>query len=173
MHLPKAYTPNMGVGFQSNMTSLGTNTHPTQSGQNNKAPTMPSVTNRSSVETSPVIQEKIFRNPDGSHSKKIICIAPPGKLGIVIEKHDGGFPAVETIKKTSPLGEAIVPGDRLMSVDEENVSDYMSANLVSNAISKKSHNSERILVFVRHMQVENKRSPGDSFSGSSLTGTVI
>eukprot|EP00588_Corethron_pennatum_P021422 CAMPEP_0194315726 /NCGR_PEP_ID=MMETSP0171-20130528/12523_1 /TAXON_ID=218684 /ORGANISM="Corethron pennatum, Strain L29A3" /LENGTH=659 /DNA_ID=CAMNT_0039071665 /DNA_START=176 /DNA_END=2155 /DNA_ORIENTATION=- len=126
--------------FQPNMTAFNPNIHPSES---------------SFQETT--IREELFLNPDGSCSKKVICVVLPGKLGIVVDKVDDGFPVVDAIRSSSPLAKVVVRGDRLFSIDDENVSD-LSAMHVSKIISERRHNPERILVFVRKMPTSNRIS---------------
>ena len=73
--------------------------------------------------------------------------APPGLLGMVIDTPNGGVPVVRAIKPDSILTGRVQIGDRLISVDHQDVTS-MSALEVSNLISVRS-NRQRLLVFVR------------------------
>mgnify|MGYP003476962043 FL=1 len=74
--------------------------------------------------------------------------APPGLLGMVVDTpYGGGVPVVRAIKPDSILTGKVLIGDRLISVDREDVT-KMSAFEVSNLISLKQ-NQQRVLVFVR------------------------
>jgi len=73
--------------------------------------------------------------------------APPGMLGMVIDTPNGGVPVVRAIKPDSILTGRVQIGDRLISVDHQDVTS-MTALEVSNLISVKS-NRQRLLVFVR------------------------
>ena len=73
--------------------------------------------------------------------------APPGMLGMVIDTPNGGVPVVRAIKPDSILTGRVQIGDRLISVDHQDVTS-MSALEVSNLISVRS-NRQRLLVFVR------------------------
>jgi hypothetical protein len=73
--------------------------------------------------------------------------APPGKLGMVVDTPNGGVPVVRAIKPDSVLSGSVRMGDRLISVDDINVT-KMSALEVSNLISVKQ-NHQRLLVFCR------------------------
>lgn len=73
--------------------------------------------------------------------------APPGLLGMVIDTPNGGVPVVRAIKPDSILTGRVLIGDRLISVDHQDVTS-MSALEVSNLISVRS-NRQRLLVFVR------------------------
>jgi len=68
---------------------------------------------------------------------------------------------VNVIRSTSPLILFIRCGDRLFSIDEENVSN-LSTQQVSEVIREKSNNPERILVFVRKMPSRVSKSLKDS-----------
>jgi len=72
---------------------------------------------------------------------------PPGKLGMVIDTPNGGLPAVHALKSESVLADRVTVGDRLLSVDGEDVT-RMTAIKVSKLISAKEGHS-RVLVFSR------------------------
>jgi len=82
--------------------------------------------------------------------EKIIVFAPPGNLGVVIGT-PSGEPAVHGIKETSVLYDQIQIGDRLISVDGQNISG-MDALFVSKLIGSKAMNARRVLVFRRPIQ---------------------
>lgn len=73
---------------------------------------------------------------------------PPGKLGMVIDTPSGGVPVVHAIKADSILADQVKVGDRLISVDGEDVT-TLTAVQVSRLISSKSQ-QERLLVFLRN-----------------------
>ena len=73
--------------------------------------------------------------------------APPGMLGMVIDTPNGGVPVVRAIKPDSILTGRVQIGDRLITVDQVDVTS-MTALEVSNLISVKS-SGQRLLVFVR------------------------
>jgi hypothetical protein len=72
---------------------------------------------------------------------------PPGVLGMVIDTPGGSTPVVRAIKNNSVLVGQVLIGDRLLSVDQIDVS-KMPAMQVSNLISTRSH-LNRVLMFVR------------------------
>lgn len=74
--------------------------------------------------------------------------APPGMLGLVLEASGDGIPTVHAIKPTSPLAAEVQVGDRLLSVDGEDVT-VMLATEVSLLIASKRDNSVRRFVFSR------------------------
>ena len=78
---------------------------------------------------------------------------PPGKLGIVMDNSPSGTPMVFAVKPQSVLSKDVQIGDRLLSVDQEDVT-VMSAIQVSKLISLKA-DQERTLVFCRKRSSEN------------------
>jgi hypothetical protein len=73
---------------------------------------------------------------------------PPGKLGMVIDTPNGGVPVVHAIKSESILFDSVKVGDRLVSVNGEDVT-AMTALQVSKLISLKA-DQHRVLVFIRN-----------------------
>ena len=80
--------------------------------------------------------------------ERIEIIAPPGKLGVVIDTPMNGFPMVHAIKETSVLSGRVRIGDKLVSVDGEDTTE-MSAIKVSKLISSKAMNPQRRMLFLR------------------------
>lgn len=78
----------------------------------------------------------------------IEVLAPAGKLGVVIDTPDDGAPIVHAIKETSCVADKLKVGDKLIRVDEEDVT-AMTAIKVSKLISRKSANATRKLTIVR------------------------
>ena len=72
---------------------------------------------------------------------------PPGPLGIILESNDEGVPTVMMIKEQSVLVDEVRAGDRLISVDETDVSVMLASEVAKLIQSKKGE--ERKLVFVR------------------------
>eukprot|EP00569_Conticribra_weissflogii_P017881 CAMPEP_0171449360 /NCGR_PEP_ID=MMETSP0881-20121228/40081_1 /TAXON_ID=67004 /ORGANISM="Thalassiosira weissflogii, Strain CCMP1336" /LENGTH=476 /DNA_ID=CAMNT_0011973799 /DNA_START=629 /DNA_END=2060 /DNA_ORIENTATION=- len=65
-----------------------------------------------------------------SHSSKIgtlgnceiiDVVAPSGVLGLVLESPDGGWPVVRVVKENSVVSEHVDVGDRIMSIDGEDI----------------------------------------------------
>ena len=75
-------------------------------------------------------------------------VAPPGMLGLVLETSADGVPTVHAIKNTSALASEVQVGDRLLSVDGEDVT-VMLASDVSRLIAAKRDNSSRRFIFSR------------------------
>ncbi|GAX10002.1 hypothetical protein FisN_25Lh150 [Fistulifera solaris] len=95
--------------------------------------------------------EQQYEDDQPPEDKKFEVHVPPGKLGMVIDTPNGGVPIVHAIKPESVLADKVVVGDRLISVDGEDVTS-MTAVQVSKLISVKS-NEDRILKFVRNRSV--------------------
>ena len=91
--------------------------------------------------------------------------APPGKLWLVLETSFDGVPIVHAIKPSSPLATELRVGDRLCSVDGEDVS-VMLASEVSRLIASKTENPVRRLVFTRPTRMPN-------FTHDSTSGTIL
>jgi hypothetical protein len=98
-----------------------------------------------------------------SHLNKIASMvkpfevrAPPGKLGMVVDTPNGGVPVVRAIRPDSVLHGNVLVGDRLISVDNKDVTN-MTALDVSSLISLKQH-QHRLLVFCRLQQQSPKQA---------------
>ncbi|KAL7519911.1 hypothetical protein ACHAWX_004665 [Stephanocyclus meneghinianus] len=75
--------------------------------------------------------------------------APPGKLGVVIDVPPrADTPVVHAIKDTCPIRNEILVGDRLLAVDDQDVT-AMTAMEVSRLISRKSQQRARKLTIRR------------------------
>jgi hypothetical protein len=77
--------------------------------------------------------------------------APAGKLGLVLDTLAGCAPTIHAIKITSPLSTLVQQGDRLWSVDGEDVT-VMLASDVLRLIASKEGNAVRRFVFTRGLQ---------------------
>ena len=76
--------------------------------------------------------------------------APPGLLGLILESSSiDGRSIVNSVKPFSPLADQVQVGDRLVLVDNEDVS-LMTASKVSQLIASKQ-NETRILTFKRRL----------------------
>lgn len=82
-----------------------------------------------------------------NEARPFVVKAPPGKLGMVVDTPHGGVPVVRAIKPDSVLAAKVQIGDRLIAVDNLDVS-RMTAVEVSNLISVKQHRM-RLLTFCR------------------------
>lgn len=81
---------------------------------------------------------------------EVRIVAPPGVLGLILETSTSdGRPMVNSIKPSSCLTDLVLVGDRLISVDDENVSG-MTASNVSRLIASRLDKS-RVLVLKRRI----------------------
>jgi C-terminal processing protease CtpA/Prc len=92
--------------------------------------------------------EALFQDSgNGPREERILVIAPPGKLGMVLDTPPGEGPLVHAINESSVLKGRVKVGDRLITVDKEDVS-TLSAAKVSVLITQKSQ-QERTFEFIR------------------------
>jgi PDZ domain len=96
------------------------------------------------------------RTRRGHSQDKFEVQVPPGKLGMVIDTPNNGVPVVHAIKQESILCDRVHVGDRLISVDGEDVTS-MTAVQVSKLISLKS-DQQRLLVFLRAKDMNSSDS---------------
>eukprot|EP00546_Thalassionema_frauenfeldii_P017544 CAMPEP_0178896896 /NCGR_PEP_ID=MMETSP0786-20121207/1440_1 /TAXON_ID=186022 /ORGANISM="Thalassionema frauenfeldii, Strain CCMP 1798" /LENGTH=326 /DNA_ID=CAMNT_0020567375 /DNA_START=22 /DNA_END=1003 /DNA_ORIENTATION=- len=87
--------------------------------------------------------------------ERVEVVAPAGKLGMVIDTPSGGVPVVHAIKNSSVLANEIMVGDRLISVDDEDTTEYTAVQ-VSKLISQKEKQEKRILTFLRTKAPSNR-----------------
>jgi C-terminal processing protease CtpA/Prc len=73
---------------------------------------------------------------------------PAGKVGLVLETTFAGDPVVREVKASSPMAGQVQVGDRLLSVDGENVS-MEHATTVSRMIASKAGAPVRRFTFGR------------------------
>ena len=93
--------------------------------------------------------------PDANVREEVLEInAPAGKLGVVIDTPDEGAPVVHAVKDSSVIADLIQVGDKLVAVDDEDVT-AMTAIKVSKLISKKSANPSRKLTVIRRVVAED------------------
>ena len=74
--------------------------------------------------------------------------APKGKLGLILETSEEGFPTIRAVKSSSPLNGCVQVGDQLLSVDGRDVTMVM-AETVSRVIASKENRENRMFVFAR------------------------
>jgi hypothetical protein len=72
------------------------------------------------------------------------CVAPPGKLGVVIDTTKDG-PIVHLVKEGSPLENQIFPGDRIIAIDAVDTTS-MSASNVTKIMASKMNSTRKITV---------------------------
>lgn len=77
--------------------------------------------------------------------------APAGLLGLVLETSEDGVPVVHAIKESSCLAGQVQVGDRLVCVDDEDVTSLLASS-VSRIIAAKKDNPVRHFVFTRPVE---------------------
>lgn len=75
-------------------------------------------------------------------------LAPSGLLGLILETSPDNGVFVNGIKQTSVLADQLRPGDKLISMDDEDVT-WMQAAEASRLIASKKNQVTRKLVFMR------------------------
>ncbi|KAL7499543.1 hypothetical protein ACHAWT_009079 [Skeletonema menzelii] len=88
-----------------------------------------------------------YEEEEDEDYERIVVVAPPGKLGIVIDNPSGNIPFVHAIKETSVLHGKVYVGDLVLAVDEVDCRGMHSMS-VSRLISKRS-DSARTLKLLR------------------------
>lgn len=124
----------------------------------------------------PVAKNPSHLNKMANMVKPFEVRAPPGKLGMVVDTPNGGVPVVRAIRPDSVLHGSVLVGDRLISVDNKDVTN-MTALEVSSLISLKQH-QHRLLVFCRIQQptliATTAATPqGITFTQPSPVGTAM
>ena len=79
---------------------------------------------------------------------KITVEVPKGKLGLVLDIKDDGYPTVQVIKPTSPFHGRVQVGDRLHSLDGQDLN-MISSETISQIMAWKQNNQTRVFVFDR------------------------
>jgi C-terminal processing protease CtpA/Prc len=74
--------------------------------------------------------------------------APAGKLGVILDNPDEGPPVIHSVKDTSVLLGQLAIGDRLMKIDDVDVSAFSPAQVVQ-ILSTKGSNPVRLLTLSR------------------------
>jgi hypothetical protein len=98
------------------------------------------------------VQSAIFNHLMGgyknAHMTEFQVEAPAGKLGLVLDTGEDGIPVVEEIKSSSPLAGQVRRGDRLLSLDGQDVS-TMIAPTVARLLASKKDSEVRRFIFCR------------------------
>ena len=96
------------------------------------------------------VQNTVSSNSTGKKMPltKFQVQAPAGKLGLVLDTCEDGTPVVEEIGSSSPLAGQVQVGDRLLSLDGQDVT-TMIATTVARLIASKKNNRLRLFTFAR------------------------
>ena len=106
---------------------------------------------------------------DDDDDDQFVIYAPAGRLGLVVDNPDEGAPVIHSIKPDSVLSDQIQVGDRLIGVDEVDVSG-LSPVKVSKLISKRSTNPLRKLTLTRRPVGNNNNNNNAFDTMSRLSG---
>ncbi|KAL7572758.1 hypothetical protein ACA910_009022 [Epithemia clementina (nom. ined.)] len=82
--------------------------------------------------------------------------APAGKLGVVVDTPDEGPPVIFAVKDTSVLYGRVNVGDRLMAVDDQDVTSLSAVN-ISRLISKKADEPVRKFTLMRTSKSRSRK----------------
>lgn len=106
---------------------------------------------------------------EGGHDVTIHVIAPPGKLGVIVDTpFEGGPPFVCEIKETSPLRGEIQLDDKIVAVDDEDMQRMSSIN-VSKILARKSRQPERKITVVRRVSEGTWHDMDFDVDGTAMT----
>ena len=127
----------------------------------------------SSRKNLPLFDESLFDNlnddtSSSSRSEKILqIIAPPGKLGVVVDTPPGGGCAyICEIKISCPIRNEVQLEDRIVAVDRDDVQ-KLSAVDVSKLLAKRSRNAERKITVLRKVNKDHNDDNDDDNGGGS------
>jgi len=130
----------------------------------------PYLTSNSSSSSSSSLSQSNNAAVSSSSKNKIDIIAPPGKLGVVVDSPDGAAPYVSEIKETSVLRGKIQLGDKVIAIDDEDVS-RKEAVQISLIIARKSKQAERKITVLRE-GAGDKEDLGSLSSGGTTSTEV-
>ena len=92
-----------------------------------------------------------LKNSKVARRRRVVVIAPPGKLGVhLVDRHDGQGTVISEVRDTSPLEGALSPGDKLVAVDDIRVdgSSWTCAQITS-LIAKRSASERRLTILTK------------------------
>jgi hypothetical protein len=92
-----------------------------------------------------------LKNSKSSRRKRVVVMAPPGKLGVILaDRHDGKGTVVSELRPNSPLEGALSPGDKLVAVDDIQVdSNAWTCSQITSLIAKRAGAERRLTVLTR------------------------
>jgi hypothetical protein len=97
-----------------------------------------------------------------SKRSKVIVVAPPGKLGIILaNKADSKGTVVSGVRTSSVLAEKISPGDRIIAIDGEDVS-LMTVSEITTIMARKSDFERQLTVMTtpKHLGLQSRDYSG-------------
>jgi len=120
----------------------------------------------------PIRAKSSFPTQVKSSETKIVIIAPPGKLGVVVDSEDGGLAYVSNIKDTSPMKDEIKLGDKVLAIDGEDVSTKTAVD-ISMCLARKSKQPQRKITILREDKGASSPLVLSPSSDSSSTEDVL
>jgi len=86
-----------------------------------------------------------LKNPLGQNVQQVECVAPKGKLGVVIDTTNG-FPAVHELKDGSALQGKVFPGDWLVAIDDVDTSNMTAIQITRLMVEKMNEYRKFVLM---------------------------
>ena len=96
-----------------------------------------------------------FDGVESPHLKKKVMeiYAPPGRLGIVVDKSSSGIPVIHAVKDNSPMVNLLKPGDEIVAFNQIDTQSLSIQNL-TDIVSKTFAEDVRKFVVLRLEQTE-------------------
>lgn len=89
----------------------------------------------------------VSSSPSTELLRRVVVVAPPGKLGVTLaDHHDGKGIIVSSVRSHSSVKGKLRPGDKLVAVDDDDVTNMMVSNITAMMASRSS--KERRLTLV-------------------------
>ena len=84
---------------------------------------------------------------DYADTKRVIVVAPPGRLGVTLANHhDGNGIVISAVRPYSSMRGKLSPGDKLVAVDDEDVSNMVVSKITSIMASRASQERRLTLI---------------------------
>ncbi|KAL7438572.1 hypothetical protein ACHAXM_006293 [Skeletonema potamos] len=99
-------------------------------------------------------------------------IAPPGALGLVLGTHPQGGPIVQDVRRDSPLSGQVQAGDKIISVDDDDVRVLNHSNVIQLLRDKITNNERRITIIREESKPQGSPERRSSISRRTLAGLV-
>ena len=84
--------------------------------------------------------------PDSLQNRNTVVVAPPGKVGIVLaNKNDGNGTIISEVRESSQLLGLLAPGDKLLAIDDQDVSELLVSQVIS-LMAAKSNRERKLTI---------------------------
>jgi hypothetical protein len=108
------------------------------------------------------------RPPKISHKKRMIVVVPPGKLGVILaNRHDGKGTVISEVREHSSLKGMLSPGDKLVAVDDDDVTGMVVSQITSLMASKAEKERRLTVITTVSQQHTTKKFSQESKSDRS------